>query len=57
MSPSAPHPKAAVLQYTARGSQEETLPIAEALITAAAEAGAKIICLPECANFLAADKA
>ncbi|MEC7243666.1 MAG: carbon-nitrogen hydrolase family protein, partial [Pseudomonadota bacterium] len=35
---------------------EETLPIAEALITAAAEAGAKIICLPECANFLAADK-
>jgi predicted amidohydrolase len=57
MSPSAPHPKAAVLQYTARGSQEETLPIAEALITAAAQAGAKIICLPECANFLAADKA
>jgi len=57
MSPSTPLPKAAVLQYTARGSQEETLPIAEALITAAAEAGAKIICLPECANFLAADKA
>ena len=57
MSASAPHPKAAVLQYTARGSHDKTLPIAEALITAAAEAGAKIICLPECANFLAANKA
>ena len=41
MSPSASHPKAAVLQYTARGSREKTLPIAEALITAAAEAGQK----------------
>ena len=48
--------KAAVLQYTARGTQEETLPIIEALIEAAADAGAEIICLPECANFLAANK-
>ena len=48
--------KAAVLQYTARGTQEETLPIVEALIGAAADAGAEIICLPECANFLAANK-
>jgi predicted amidohydrolase len=48
--------KAAVLQYTARGTQEETLPIIEALIVAAADAGAEIICLPECANFLAANK-
>ena len=48
--------KAAVLQYTARGTQDETLPIVEALVTGAAKAGAEIICLPECANFLAANK-
>ena len=48
--------KAAVLQYTARGTQQDTLPIVEALIGAAASAGADIVCLPECANFLAANK-
>lgn len=48
--------KAAVLQYTARGTQQATLPIVEALIGAAASAGADIVCLPECANFLAANK-
>ena len=48
--------KAAVLQYTARGTQQATLPIVEALISAAASAGADIVCLPECANFLAANK-
>ena len=48
--------KAAVLQYTAKGTQDETLPIVEALVTGAASAGAEIICLPECANFLAANK-
>ena len=48
--------KAAVLQYTARGTQQDTLPIVEALIGAAASTGADIVCLPECANFLAANK-
>ncbi len=47
---------AAVLQYTARGTQEDTLPVVERLIRAAARDGADIVCLPECANFLAADK-
>ena len=56
MSPAIRPFKAAVLQYTARGTQQDTLPIVEALIGAAASAGADIVCLPECANFLAANK-
>ena len=56
MSPAIRPFKAAVLQYTARGTQRDTLPIVEALIGAAASAGADIVCLPECANFLAANK-
>ena len=56
MSPAIRPFKAAVLQYTARGTQHDTLPIVEALIGAAASAGVDIVCLPECANFLAANK-
>ena len=56
MSPAIRPFKAAVLQYTAKGTQQATLPIVEALIGAAASAGADIVCLPECANFLAANK-
>ena len=56
MSPVIRPFKAAVLQYTARGTQQATLPIVEALIGAAASAGADIVCLPECASFLAANK-
>ena len=47
----------AVLQYCAGADQSATLPIVKRLVTAAAANGAKFICLPECANFLAADKA
>ena len=56
MNAQTPPLKAAVLQYTAKGTQEETLPVAKKLIKQAAQAGANIICLPECANFLAADR-
>lgn len=47
---------AAVLQYCAKGEQERTLPVVKSLVEAAARAGAEFVCLPECANFLAADK-
>lgn len=47
----------AVLQYCAGADQSATLPIVKRLVTAAAANGARFICLPECANFLAADKA
>ena len=56
MSPAIRPFKAAVLQYTAKGTQQATLPIVEALVGAAASAGADVVCLPECANFLAANK-
>ena len=46
----------AVLQYCAGPDQASTLPIVHRLITEAAENGAKLICLPECANFLAKDR-
>ena len=48
--------QAAVLQYCAGEDQSATLPVAERLIKAAAKNGADFICLPECANFLAANK-
>lgn len=48
--------KVAALQYTARDSRSETRAIAQALIEKAARGGAELICLPECANFLAKDK-
>ena len=48
--------KAAVLQYGAKGTPAETLPVMEGLIRQAAGQGARLICLPECASFLAADK-
>ena len=46
----------AVLQYCAGKDQNTTLPVVSRLVTAAAANGAKLICLPECANFLAANK-
>ena len=46
----------AALQYTAKDSIEDNITSASALITKAADAGARLICLPECANFLAKDK-
>jgi len=47
----------AILQYCAKGYPQDTLPIIERLICEAAKAGADFICLPECANFIAPDKA
>lgn len=47
----------AVLQYCAGPDQTSTLPIVCRLISEAANRGASLICLPECANFLAANKA
>ena len=49
--------QAAVLQYCAGADQSVTLPVVRRLVTAAAANGSRFICLPECANFLAADKA
>ena len=46
----------AVLQYCAGADQSVTLPLIRRLVTEAAKSGARFICLPECANFLAADK-
>lgn len=46
----------AALQYTAKDNIEDNITSASALITKAADAGARLICLPECANFLAKDK-
>lgn len=48
--------KVAALQYTARNSRRTTSKIAEQLIEKACDKGASLICLPECANFLAKDK-
>ena len=47
----------AVLQYCAGPDQASTLPLVSRLITEAASNGATFICLPECANFLAKDRA
>ena len=47
----------AVLQYCAGPDQVTTLPLMHRLITEAASSGATLICLPECANFLAKDRA
>ena len=46
----------AALQYTAKDSIDDNITTASALITKAAKAGARLICLPECANLLAKDK-
>ena len=48
--------QAAVLQYCAGEDQDTTLPVVSRLVSAAASTGARLICLPECANFLAANK-
>ena len=46
----------AALQYCADGSFQETLPQLEPLIAAAAGSGAGLVCLPEAATFLAANR-
>ena len=48
--------KVAALQYTALDDISHNCAIAHELITKAAEAGAQLICLPECANLLAKDR-
>ena len=47
----------AVLQYCAGPDQASTLPLVHQLIEEATSNGAELICLPECANFLAKDRA
>ena len=49
--------KVAALQYTATDNLDDNIKTASALITKAASGGARLICLPECANFIAKDKA
>ena len=48
---------AAALQYCAAGSAAETLVTLMPLIDRAADEGAKLVCLPEAATFLAASRA
>jgi len=48
--------RVAALQYCAGGSFDETLPQLESLITSAAGGGAGLVCLPEAATFLAANR-
>ena len=48
--------RVAALQYCAGGSFDETLPQLESLITSAAAGGAGLVCLPEAATFLAANR-
>ena len=48
--------RVAALQYCAGGSFEETLPRLEPLIGDAAHSGARLVCLPEAATFLAANR-
>ena len=48
--------KVAALQYTALDDIAHNCEIAQRLIAQAAEKGANLICLPECANLLAKDK-
>ena len=47
----------AALQYCAAGTAEETLHTLMPLIDRAADDGAKLVCLPEAATFLAASRA
>lgn len=47
----------AVLQYCAGPDQDSTLPLVRRLITEAVGSGAEFICLPECVNFIAKDRA
>ena len=47
----------AALQYCAGPDQASTLPLVRRLIKEAANKGAEFVCLPECANFLAKDRA
>jgi len=56
MAPEQPL-RVAALQYCAGGSFEETLPRLEPLIGDAASSGAELVCLPEAATFLAANRA
>ena len=55
-APAATPLRVAALQYCAGGSFAETLPRIEPLITAAAGSGAGLVCLPEAATFLAANR-
>lgn len=48
--------KVAALQYTALDDCQANVTIARRLITSAAKQGARLICLPECANLLAKNK-
>ena len=48
--------RVAALQYCAGGSFKETLPRLEPLIGDAANSGAKLVCLPDAATFLAANR-
>ena len=49
--------RVAALQYCAAGTAGETLARLKPLITRAADGGARLICLPEAATFLAANRA
>ena len=49
--------KVAALQYTARDDLAQNRMMAGDLIAKAAMEGARLICLPECADLLARDKA
>ena len=55
-APAATPLRVAALRYCAGGSFAETLPRIEPLITAAAGSGAGLVCLPEAATFLAANR-
>lgn len=48
--------KVAALQYTATDDIAANCDLAQALISKAVAKGAQLVCLPECANFLAKDK-
>jgi len=48
--------RAAILQYCAKGTAEDTLPIIDRLVRQAAADSAELVSLPECANFLAKNK-
>ena len=55
-TPDAPV-RVAALQYCAAGTAAETLPFLLPMITRAAKDGATLVCLPEAASFLAANRA
>ena len=54
-TPDAPV-QVAALQYCAAGTAAETLTFLLPMITRAAEDGATLVCLPEAASFLAANR-